>query len=144
VAYVVVFPEGLLRVRHAAGGLDLLRDADDEDELPYQTRLWSAVAEDVDPHRRQVNGLALDANLRAKVVDAADAMPDVYPVNPVATVMLIDLGGPRQTRHGTVAIVADENPETALTGSLTEKQLAIIVETHRSALGAVSLSPRRR
>jgi hypothetical protein len=87
--------------------------------LLYQTGLWSAVTDDVDPHRCRVNGIALAGERRAKVADAADAVPEVYPDNPVATAMLFALGGPPQPRRGTIEIVAEEDPETGLTASLT-------------------------
>jgi hypothetical protein len=40
---------------------------------------------DVDPHRDAVNGVPLAGDMRAKVADAAEQLPEVYPPNPVAS-----------------------------------------------------------
>ncbi|GAA3837523.1 hypothetical protein GCM10022243_00030 [Saccharothrix violaceirubra] len=141
VVYVVVFPEGLLVVRHAASGCEPL---DDEDVPPYQAGLWSAVADDVDPDRHEVNGIALDGDLRAKLADAADTTPAEYSDNPVATRMPLALGAEPQPRRGAVAIVAEEDPQTGLTGSLSAGQLALIVQTHQTALLPATGRSRRK
>lgn len=132
VLYVLLFPDGRLVVRQAAGGCGVIVN---EDDPPYQVVLWSTVIDEVDPNSGQVNGIALDGGVRAKVADAAEEMPEVYPDNPVAAAVLQSLGGPMQPRRGTVAIVAEEEPETGLTGSLSEEQLFVIAWTHRLAVG---------
>lgn len=77
----------------------------------------AAVHAEVDPHRGAVNGVALDAGLRAKVADAAmpDPMtpgpPEQYPPNPVASAMLTTLGHAPARWFGVIAIVGTENDD---------------------------------
>jgi hypothetical protein len=52
--------------------------------------------------------------------------------------MLIALGGPPQIRRGTIAIVADEDPETGLTESLCLIGQVIRVVSEVDATGGVS------
>jgi hypothetical protein len=140
VLYVLVLPDGRLVARQAAGQCGLIVD---EYDPPYQAVLWSAVIRDVDPGRGQVNGIALDAGVRAKVADAADAMPELYPDNPIATAMLFIMGGPAQSRRGTVAIVAEEDPETGLTASLNEAQLSAIAQAHQMVMSQAQVEAYR-
>lgn len=58
VRFVLVDPAGTLKVREA----DSTAEPDDWGGL-YQARLWAAVAEAVDPHRRQVTTAALEHDL---------------------------------------------------------------------------------
>ncbi|MCE6995550.1 hypothetical protein LZG04_12165 [Saccharothrix sp. S26] len=132
VTFALITPTGGLLTRTADG-----RAVPDEWGIPYQETLWAAVAAAVDPHRRLVNGLALDAGMRAKIADVSDAvaatMPELYPPNPPAWAMLTALGAPPGRWHGAVAITGTEDDD-GITAALTEHQLALIAEAHRQAL----------
>jgi hypothetical protein len=133
VTYVVITPAGELLTRTADGHVVV-----DEWDSPYQESLWSAVHFDVDPLRGEVNGVALDAGLRAKVADAAmpDPMrpgpPEQYPPNPVASAMLTALGHAPVRWFGVIALVGTEDDE-GITASLTSEQLDIVARVHREA-----------
>jgi hypothetical protein len=127
VVYMVITPDGALAVREAVGAVGV-----DEWGTPYQHRLWAAVRGEVDPHRDAVNGVHLDGDMRAKVADAAEQLPGVYPPNPVASTILTLLGCPPRAWAGTIAIVGDEDDD-GITASLTDEQLGMVAKAHRLA-----------
>lgn len=127
--YVVITPDGALAAREAAGEAGV-----DEWGTPYQHALWAAVRGEVDPYRDAVNGVPLGGDMRAKVADAAEQLPEVYPPNPVASAVLTSLGClPRAWGlGGTIAIVGGED-DSGVTASLTADQLDAIIKAHRLA-----------
>ncbi|XVV07757.1 hypothetical protein ACQPW3_21205 [Actinosynnema sp. CA-248983] len=132
VLYVLITPDGELLTRVADG-----RAHPDQWGGVYQDLLWQAVAAAVDPHRRLVNGIALDHGLWARVADvspaAAATIPDLYPPNPASWATLTALGAPAQPWHGTVAITGVEDTTDGLTTSLTRDQIDLITRTHQRA-----------
>ncbi|ONI92638.1 hypothetical protein ALI22I_02945 [Saccharothrix sp. ALI-22-I] len=132
VSFVLITPTGGLLTRGVDG-----HAVPDEWGALYQETLWAAVAAAVDPHRRLVNGIALEHGMRAKVADVspdvAATMPELYPPNPLAWAMLTILGAPAGRWHGTVAITGRED-EDGLTAPLTDHQFGLIGHAHRQAL----------
>ncbi|NUT53496.1 MAG: hypothetical protein HOV94_40345 [Saccharothrix sp.] len=131
VRFVLIDPAGTLEVREADG----TAEPDDWGDL-YQARLWAAVAEAVDPHRRQVTTVALEHNLWLRVVDLPPApgpqLYRLYPANPTAWAMVTALGGPDGQWRGPVAITGAEDDE-GVSASLADHQLALVTDAHRRA-----------
>lgn len=127
VIYVVVTPDGLLLAREVAGDVGV-----DDWGSPYQHDLWAAVHRDVDPHRGEVNGLPLVQDMRAKVPDAAQRLPQLYRPNPIASAVLTTLGCPPRACGGTIAIVGREDDE-GITTTLTAAQRHLVATAHRFA-----------
>lgn len=122
------------------GGLEI-READGEATPDgwggvYQERLWAAVADAVDPQRRQVTSVALEHGLWARVVELPPApgtqLYRLYPANPTSWAMVTALGGPDGQWRGPVAVTGTEDDD-GMTTSLTDDQVEVIAQAHRLA-----------
>jgi len=131
VTYAVITSTGELRMHTVDNRISL-----DEWGTPYQNGLWAAVHDDVDPHRGEVNGVALDGDMRAKIADAAEHDPENHPPNPVASAVLIMLGHEPRHWSGTIAIVGQEEDDNGITASLTSEQRKVITEAYWSAVAS--------
>jgi hypothetical protein len=128
--YAVITSTGELRMHTVDNRISL-----DEWGTPYQDDLWAAVHDDVDPHRGEVNGVALDGDMRAKIADAAEYDLENHPPNPVATAVLTTLGHEPRHWSGTIAIVGHED-DNGITASLTREQRKVITEAYWLAVAA--------
>jgi hypothetical protein len=136
VLYVVITPDGQLVEERADGR----PDADDPDD-PYQSALWAAVRQAVAPGIKHdpdepvmVDSLPLpEQTMRIKFLHHTEAAqhPDLLRPNPYASAVVHILGlRLDKALGGRVAIMCEEDAETALTPSLSEQQLAAIRATH--------------
>lgn len=141
VVYVVITPDGELLELRADGRPD---QADPED--PYQSALWTAVREavapniEVDPDEPvTIDGLPLpEQSMRIKFVNPGNASryPDLLRPNAFGGAVAHILGlRMKEDVCGRVAIVSEEDAESALTPSLSEQQLDAIRDAHKKTVG---------